>query len=114
MYRFRDNKLKINWEEFDDYDTIFADTAMKSAQKRNKNKQNDHVMTLNDMRTSTTSTISAPSSQQSSWQSNSYPTPPPPPLTFNIEPDTNTNNEQLNNQFWNDIIDSASPNIQGM
>eukprot|EP01084_Bolivina_argentea_P202976 346710_1 len=92
---FRDNDFNVDWEEFDniDYDCIFAETAQKKGSKINSNIHN-HTMTIQDMNQFNRQTFSTPSSY--------LPTPPPPP-PFDSP---SINNQQLNDDFWNEIFEA--------
>lgn len=117
--RFRDNnESNVNWQEFPDYDTIFTDIAIntdKTKQKQDKNQYQTHSMTISDMhemhgfnaddfsfdqRQSLTS--STPS-----FISSNFATPPPLPII--TDDNSSQHDNKLNDDFWSDLIDAATP-----
>ena len=113
--RFRDNnESKVNWQEFPDYDTIFTDVATKAhnAEKVNTHSQ-AHSMTMSDMHEmhgfnddfSFGQRPSLTPSTPSSFISSQFPSPPPLPIIDN----DSTKHDKLNDDFWSDLIDAATP-----
>ena len=116
LHRFRgnDTNTSVNWQEFPDYDTIFTDVATKTDNNDHINKEQEyHTMTMNDMheingfnnddltfRQRNSLTPSTPS-----FISSRFPTPPPLPIIDNNSPQNN----KLNDDFWSNLIDAASP-----
>ena len=95
------------WEEFDvDYDTIFADTA--TFKGKNVNEQIEcHTMTMNEIKQINNDLSFGPNPKTPSTASSQIPTPPPLPIIHN----GSTHDQQLNDDFWNDLINSATPSM---